>query len=211
MTTDGEEQGVPVRGRERARPAGPRARDAAPPHRGVGRGSSALAERVSDDLRRGAGDFLEQRRRVSALTLAAGGALGVVALYQYGLVRRVPEPRLPGLSRVLDADRVDASGEAYQLLRTPDSALGLASYAVTLVLAGAGARDRAQTAPLVPLLLAAKVAGDAASSLVLVAEQITQHRRLCSWCTAAAALSVAALPAALPEARAAWRAVRSRR
>jgi len=41
--------------------------------------------------------------------------------YQLGLLRRVPELPLPGV----DADAVDASGEAYVLFGTPDSALGL--------------------------------------------------------------------------------------
>lgn len=173
----------------------------------IGRGTSPYAERVSRDLRCGTGDFLAERRRVAGFSLGASAALGLVALYQYGVLRHVPEPPLPGL----DADKVDASGEAYQLLRTPDSSLGLLSYAVTLVLAGMGARDRAQTAPLLPLLLAAKVGGDAVSAGYLFAEQVSQHKRICSWCTVAAALSFAALPAALPEARAAWRSLRGRR
>lgn len=185
---------------------GPRAEAARPTHKGVGRGSSRAAERVSDDLRLGSGGFLEQRRRVAALTTAATAALGLVGLYQFGVIPRVPEPPLPGL----DADRVDASGEAYRLLLTPDSTLGIVSYGVTLVLAGMGGRDRAEQTPLVPLALAAKVLLDAASAGLLFAEQVTKHRRLCSWCTLAAALSVASVPAALPEARAAWRQLRHR-
>jgi uncharacterized membrane protein len=159
---------------------------------------------VSDDLRRGAGDFLEERRAVAALTSVAGFALGVVTLYQFGVLRRVPEPPLP----FLDADAVDASGEAYQRFKTPDGALGLASAGLTLVLAGAGARDRAETRPWLPLALAAKTAMDAAGGLYLFAEQVTKHRRICSWCTVAALAQVAALPAALPEAIAAARRLR---
>jgi uncharacterized membrane protein len=164
------------------------------------------AEQVSDDLRRGTGDFLEQRRRIAGLSSLASFALGVVALYQFGLLRHVPEPRL----RVFDADAVDASGEAYQQLKTPDAALGLLSAATTLVLAGLGDRHRAHRAPWIPLLLAAKTAGDAAGGLLLTAEQLTRHRKLCSWCTLAALAQVATLPLALPEARAALRRLRHR-
>jgi hypothetical protein len=156
----------------RARPAGPPAASVRPRPGGVGRSSSPTAERVSDDLRRGTGSFLEQRRRIAGQTSLASAAVGVVGLYQFGLIRRVPEPSLP----FLGADAVDASGEAYQELRTPDAALGLLGVGVTLVLAGMGDRDRARTTPWLPLALAAKTAGDAGAGLYLLAEQLTKHR-----------------------------------
>lgn len=190
----------------RSHPSGPTAAAVRPPDRGVGRSGSPAAERVSDDLRRGAGDHLEQRRLIAGLHSVATLALGVVGLYQFGLLRSVPEPSLPGLG----ADDVDASGEAYAMLRTPDAALGVASAGVTLVLAGMGDRDRARDTPLVPLALAAKTAVDAAGALYLLAEQVTKHRKVCSWCTVAALAQLAALPLALPEARAALRHLRDR-
>lgn len=159
---------------------------------------------MSDDLRRGDDGSLRHRRNVGALTLAAMGSMGVVAAYQMGLIRRPPEPRV----RPLDAEKVDASGEAYQFFRTPDAALGLASYAVTLALAGVGDRHRARHQPWVPLALAAKVALDAVSSALLTAEQASKLRRFCSWCLVASAASVAMVPQVLPEAREAWHRVR---
>ncbi len=190
----------------RTRPAGPAAATIRPGSGGIGRGSSPAAEAVSDALRRGAGDFIEQRRRVVVLQTAAAGTLAVVGLYQFGVLRRVPELPLPGL----DADRVDASGEAYLVLRTPDSGLGIASAGISLVLAGMGGSRRYQDQPWIPLALLAKSLLDAAGAAYLTAEQLTKHKRVCSWCTATAALLVAAVPSALPEARAAWRALRSR-
>lgn len=142
---------------------------------------------------------------MAALSLAASGAMGVVAAYQSGLLRRVPEPSL----RWLDADAVDAAPEAYAQLEAPDAALGLWSYATTLVLATAGSADRAGERPWLPALLAAKVAFDAVSGLVLTVEQASRHRRFCGWCLAATAASVAMVPQVLPELRAGWRAVRS--
>lgn len=195
-----------LRTTRRERAAGPEAASVRPRSGGIGRSSSPAAERVSDDLRRGTGSFLEQRRRVAGLTSLASAALGVVGLYQFGLLRRVPELSLP----FLDADAVDASGEAYQELRTPDAALGLLSAGVTLVLAGMGDRDRARTMPWVPLALAAKTAADAGGGVFLFAEQLTKHRKVCSWCTVAAVAQVATLPLALPEARAALRRLRGR-
>lgn len=190
----------------RERPAGPPAADVRPQHHGVGRASSRAAERVSDALRREDHPHLTARRRVALLQTVASAALSVVALYQYGIFRRVPEPRIPGLG----ADAVDASGEAYSMLRTPDSALGIASAGVSLALAGMGDADRAQRTPLLPLAMFAKLLADAAGGVVLTAEQVTKHRKVCSWCTVTSVALVASVPAAWPEVRDALRALRRR-
>lgn len=191
---------------ERRHPAGSPASDVRGSGGGIGRRASEAAEAVSDALRRGDSLFLRRRRRVGALSLAAMGSLGVVAAYQMGLLRRVPEPPL----RFLDADGVDASGGAYQYLKTPDATLGLASAAMTLVLAGMGSDRRAHQQPLIPLALAAKAVADAAFGVFLTLEQGTKHRRFCSWCVLAAITNVATVPQVLPEAAAAWRALRNR-
>ena len=192
--------------RTRTRPAGPPAASIRPRSGGVGRGTSAAAEAVSDALRRGDSPYLDGRRRTAVLQTAAAGTLAVVGLYQFGVLRSVPEPPLPGL----DADRVDASGEAYSMLRTPDATLGIASAGVSLVLAGMGSAERHEEQPWIPLVLLAKSLVDAAGGLYLFAEQVTKHRRLCSWCTVSAGLLIATVPAVLPEARGAWRAWRGR-
>ncbi|MGI8808600.1 MAG: vitamin K epoxide reductase family protein [Acidimicrobiales bacterium] len=189
---------------KRARPAGPPAASARGRAGGIGRGSSPAAEAISDDLRRGDDAFLGHRRRIAGLSLAGIGSLGVVAAYQFGIVRSLPEP--PG--RIFDAARVDASGEAYQYLKTPDATLGMLSTAVTLVLAGMGAGDRHRRRHWVPVALAAKVVADAVFSGYLTVEQVSKHRRLCFWCLLAAASSAAAVPAAIPEAVAAIRDAR---
>lgn len=158
---------------------------------------------LSDYLRDGSDRFIRGRRRVTGLYLAGTAAFGVVTLYQMGLLKHVPEPRL----RFLDADRVDASGEAYATLRMPDAVLGMFSYAGTLILVSSGGKDRARSQPWLPLAAAAKVLFDVASGGVLTAEQAVKHRAFCSWCLGAAAASVLALPATLPEASAAARSL----
>jgi len=202
-TDKNEDMGNDEHGRRpvRATPSGAPAGRIRPSHRGLGRRSSPEAEAVSDALRRGADAFLSRRRRTAALCLASIGSLGVVAAFQNGLIRHLPEPPLPGL----DADRVDASGEAYQYLKTPDAALGMASTAVTLILAGMGDADRHQRRRWIPLALAAKALLDASFGLFLTAEQATKHRKFCSFCLLAALANLAAVPQTWPEARAAWR------
>lgn len=189
----------------RRAPAGPTAAQARGRRDGIGRPTSKAAERVSDDLRRGTGSALRARRRQMALMLGASAAMGVVTAYQAGLLRRLPDPPLFGV----DSNKVDASGEAYFHLHTPDAALALASYGASMALIGMGAADRAQRQPLIALLSAAKLASDAVGAAYLTVEQISKHRALCAWCLAATAASAAAVPAALPEARAALRALRS--
>lgn len=190
----------------RDRPAGPPAASVRPGSGGVGRGTSPAAEAVSDALRRGSSRYLDARRRTAVLQTAAAATLAVVNLYQFGVLRSVPEPSLPGL----DADAVDASGEAYQVLHTPDATLGIASAGVSLVLAGMGGATRHEDQPWIPLALLAKSLVDAAGGGYLLAEQLTKHKKVCSWCTVSAGLLIATVPAVLPEARAAWTAWRSR-
>lgn len=186
---------------------GPSAREATGHGGSAGRHAAPIAAQISDDLRRHGGALLEDRRRTAGLSLLASAAMAAVATYQFGLLRHLPEP--PG--RFFDADRVDAAPEAYALLRTPDAALGLVSYGITLALAGAGSADRHHTAPLVPIALAGKVLIDVASSAYLTIEQASRHRRFCSWCLLAAVASAASVPHVVPEAALALRHVVRRR
>ena len=117
-------------------------------------------EQLSEQLRHDTGSFLEHRRGIVGLALGAAASMGVIALYQMGILKHLPEPPLPGL----DADKVDASGEAYEKLATPDALLGLGSYAATAILAGMGEKDRATTRPWIPLALGDKVGVDAAQA-----------------------------------------------
>jgi hypothetical protein len=80
----------------RTRPAGPPAAAVRPPSGGIGRSSSKAAEAVSDALRREDSNHLSARRRIALLHTISNAALSVVGLYQFGLLRSVPEPPLPG-------------------------------------------------------------------------------------------------------------------
>jgi uncharacterized membrane protein len=164
-------------------------------------------EELSRQLRRGSSRFLVNRRGAVGLSLVAIGSLGVVSLYQVGIMGRVPEPPLP----FLDADAVDAAPEAYEVLEMPDAVLGIASYALTAALAAAGGEARAAERPWIPLALAAKVAFDVAQAGKLTLEQWREHRAFCLWCLVAAGASFATAPLVLPEARAALRRLLSER
>lgn len=161
------------------------------------------AERLSKELRRGSNEYLERRRKMVGLSMVSIGSMGLITLYQMGIIRHLPEPPLPKLN----ADKVDAAGEAFEKLAMPDAALGLVSYAITLALAAAGGQDRARDAPLIPLALAGKAAVDASQAAKLTWDQWAKHRAFCSWCLLAAGATFAVLPLAVPEAREALREI----
>ncbi len=164
------------------------------------------AANLSKELRTGSGESLRRRRVIVGLSAVSIASMTVISLYQTGIIPHLPEPPIPGL----DADAVDGSPDAYAILSTPDAALGAASYAATLVLAAMDGPNRAENAPWIPLALAAKVTGDAAAAAKLTVDQWTKHKAFCSWCLLAAAATFASVPFAIPEARAAWKALRAK-
>lgn len=161
------------------------------------------AEELSRQLRQGTGGFLRRRRGVVGLSLTAAGSMGVIALYQTGIIKHLPDPPLP----YFDSDKVDASAEAYSYFATPDAVLGLTSYGTTMVLAAMGGQDRATERPWLPLALSAKVALDALQAGRLTIDQWTKHRAFCIWCLLAAGTTFASVPLVVPEARAALQQV----
>jgi uncharacterized membrane protein len=160
---------------------------------------------LSNELRKGQSPFLDKRRKLTALTLVSLGSMGVLSLYQMGLVKNVPEPPLPFFS----AERVDGSAQGYSILQTPDSVLGIGSYAATLGLIAMGGKDRARQMPWLPIALAGKAVFDAAVAGKLTVDQVVKHKALCIWCVASTAATFAALPYVVPEARAALNAFKS--
>ena len=159
----------------------------------------ARARQLSRELRTESSPDLRRRRGIVALSLTASAAMGVIALYQTGIIKHLPEPPLPKM----DADKVDASAEAYRKFAAPDAVLGLGSYAVTMALASIGGKDRVREMPLVPLALAVKVAFDVATAAKLSVDQWTKHRAFCFWCLIAASATFAMAPLVVPEAMAA--------
>lgn len=154
--------------------------------------------RLSRHLRHDRSPRLRRRRIVLALSLVSSGCMALVSLYQFGLIRRLPEPPLAGF----DGEAVNGSSQSYSFFSTPDAVLGLASYAGTAVLAAMGPERRH---PAVPVALAGKALADAAAALKLTWDQAFRHRAFCFWCLLAAGCTVATVPLALPEARDALR------
>ena len=166
----------------------------------------ASAAELGRQLRGPAEGFLAQRRAITVLSLIGIGAMGLISLYQMGVIRHLPEPPLPKL----DADRVDGSAEAYQRFATPDGVMGLGNFAVTMGLAGMGGPDRARRQPWIPLAMAGKVAFDALQMLRMAREQWKKYGAFCFWCLLSAAATAGTAALTIPEARAALRHITRR-
>jgi len=158
-------------------------------------------EELSQQLRHGSGAYMAQRRGIVSLSLMAVGSMGLITFYQMGVIKHLPEPPLPNLN----ADKVDASAEAYSRFSTPDGVLGIGNYAVTMGLAAMGGQERARTRPWIPLALAAKVGFDVSQAIRLFFDQKTKQKAFCSWCLLAAGTTVAIVPLTIPET---WAAIR---
>ncbi len=157
--------------------------------------SSEQAEVLSEQLRHGFGHYLSKRRGIIGLSLLAAGSMGMIALYQTGIIPHLPEPPIPGLN----ADKVDASAEAYKLLEIPDGILAIGNYTATAALAAMGGMYRAERQPWIPLAMAAKIGFDAYQSARLFINQVTQQKVLCSYCILADVMTLASIPLAVPE------------
>lgn len=157
------------------------------------------AEELSRDLRYGGGPHLKRRRAIIGLCFFSCAALGAVALYQIGILKKLPQPR----SKAFDTGKVNGSGEAYSMLATPDAFLGLASYAITATLAGMGSEKRWRTSPWMTVGMTLKLLADSGMAGKLTVDEFRRFKSFSVWSVATALATWTALPLAFPEAKAA--------
>ena len=120
-------------------------------------------------------------RRVDRAMALTGCGLALaclvpVALFQSGLIERLPDP--PG--ELFDSERITSSKTAHPL-GIPDSYLGLGSYGTTLGLLLLARRNRTARR-----LLGAKLVVDGAMAASNSVLQVVRFGKLCSWCTGTA-------------------------
>jgi hypothetical protein len=156
---------------------------------------------LSYELRRGAGGYLRQRRGIVQCSLLSAATMGLVSLYQTGIIRHLPDPPISGF----DADRVHGSAQGYSFLQTPDGLLGLGSFAATAALAAVGGEDRVRRRPWLPLALGAKVLFDSTLSIKLACDQPTKLRALSIWSLLSLAATLSSFLMVWPESLAALR------
>ncbi|MDX1663137.1 MAG: vitamin K epoxide reductase family protein [Candidatus Promineifilaceae bacterium] len=163
--------------------------------------------RLSRQLRHGRSSYLENRRNIVVTSLTAISAMGLISLYQTGVIGGLPDLPLP----YMNSDKVDAAEQAYSRLDMPDAPLGINSYATTLMLAAMGGKHRDREKSWLPLLLLVKTLFDAGQAGKLTADQWLRHRAFCIWCLVAAVATFISVPLAIPEAMSALRHLMRRR
>jgi uncharacterized membrane protein len=151
---------------------------------------------LSRQLREDQSPAMRRRRWIVGLSLLGVGIGQVVAAFQTGLIKRLPDPPIGPF----DSARVDASDYAYKRGGTPDALFMIITYGITAALAGAGGKNRARTEPWLPIALAGKAAYDAATCVKLGMEEWEENKALCAYCQAATLISFATLGLSLFEA-----------
>ena len=156
---------------------------------------------LSRELREDDTPELRARRTLFSLSLVGTVAAQIVALYQVGIVKRLPDlPFAP-----FNSNRVNASDYAYKRFQVPDAFLMLASYSTTALLAGMGGKERYKTQKWLPILTFAKVVLDVLTAIELGREEWKDNKALCAYCQGATVVSLISLWVAWPEAKRAWR------
>lgn len=140
---------------------------------------------------------MRRRRWAVGLPVLGTTAGQLVALYQTGISKHLPDPPSGGL---FDSDRVDASEYAYSRFSSPDAPLMIITYGVTALLAAAGGPDRPRNAPLLPVAMAAKTAYDSFTTVKLAREEWKKNRAFCAYCQTATLASLLSAALTLPEA-----------
>ena len=143
---------------------------------------------------------MRRPRGIFGLSLTAAASMSVIALYQMGISGMSGSRACRAWIRT--RYRV---GQSIRIPETPDSVLAIGSYATTMALAAMGPPDRAESQPLLPLPLTAKVALDASVAAKYTVDEWKTHRAFCFWCIVASAATFASVPLAIPEARRALR------
>jgi uncharacterized membrane protein len=139
---------------------------------------------------------LRRRRWLTALGAAGLADAAVMALYQMGVIRRLPDLPLPRF----DSNAVVGSRAAY-VLGTPDATLDALQLAATMALAGAGGTRASGRGPWLGVLLGLSTLGGALGAVAYLYEMIAKQKRACAYCIPAAAISFAMLPLGLAELR----------
>jgi len=161
------------------------------------------ARQLRRALQRGCTTHMRLRRAVIGTSIVGIVSMTPVTMLQTGIVQHLPDPPIKGFH----SDAANSSLIAYRF-GAPDGAMAVASFAVNIPIAAFSGADRARTQPLVPLIAAGKAAIDAATSAWYFNE-MRRGRKWCPYCIVGAVSSLAVLLLTLPEARAAWRHLRS--
>lgn len=161
-------------------------------------GGDIAPQELRRRIRGDRGAEMRRRRGIVGLSLVGIASMGVVALYQTGVLRHLPGP--PSRRPHFDSERVNGSDEAFGH-GMPDGPVALAAHAANLAIAAAGAPERYRTRPWLPLLAALLSGAQAAvAARALLHRMPKEGRAWCAYCIADALTHVGTFALTLPEA-----------
>lgn len=161
-------------------------------------GGDMAPQELRRRIRSDRGAEMRLRRGIVGLSLVGIASMGVVALYQTGLLRHLPDP--PTRRPHFDSEKVNSSDEAFGY-GMPDGPIALAAHAVNLAIAAAGPPGRHRTRPWLPLLAALLSGTQAAVAARYLFHQMPKvDRAWCPYCVADALTHFATFALTLPEA-----------
>ena len=147
---------------------------------------------------------MRYRRAIVGVSLVGMAAMGIVALLQTGIVRKLPEPHTKGPK--FDTLKVNTSKEAFSY-GMPDGALVLVTHAANLALAAAGPADRYDKRPWLPVAALGSALPQALVAAKYLFYQMPKvDKAWCPYCVVDALTHFATLGLAVPEALSAFRA-----
>lgn len=129
------------------------------------------------------------RRAIIGASLVGMASMALIALFQGGLIRRLPDLPLKDFR----SDEVNASDTAYGW-GMPDSPLSIGSHAASLAAATVGTVDRAREHPWLPLAATAIAAPAAVTSArYLFYDMPVREKGWCPYCIVDALAHIAVL------------------
>lgn len=115
------------------------------------------------------------RRALVGVSLVGIAAMGIVTLFQSGIVKHLPDPPVGNFH----TEKVNSSHEAYRR-GTPDAPIAVTVHGVNMVLATLGGEDRARRTPWLPIMAALFAAPQAATAAQYLFYQMPKVDK--AWC-----------------------------
>jgi len=141
---------------------------------------------------------MRRRRVIVGVSLIGMAAMGIVALLQTGLVRKLPDP--PVDKPNFDTEKVNLSEEAFSY-GMPDAPLVLVTHAINVAIASAGPPDRSENRAWLPIAAVAMALPQAAMAAKYLFYQMPKvDKAWCPYCVVDALTHFATVALTLPEA-----------
>jgi uncharacterized membrane protein len=133
------------------------------------------AEALRDYQQHSQDEEMEFRRALVGVSLIGIAAMGIVTLFQTGIVKGLPDPPVGNFH----TEKVNSSHEAYRR-GTPDAPLAVTAHSVNIVLATLGGRDRPRRTPWLPIMATLFAAPQAATAAQYLFYQMPKVDK--AWC-----------------------------